>query len=241
MYYLRSRFYNPAFSRFLIPDSSTGTIGHLIRSNIYAYCENNAPNKGDDNGTESMWLGRRASKPELNNAVNNLASITRMKHVGGDGYKALSTMEGYNSEIVKWANHFDIPVAMLQSVIFREMICYGLDDVVGDCLLPNASVGLAQIKPATAIRAVQTVYNGPCQFNREEMKEQLRDPETNIYYSAMVLKMEAINLGYTDTSNLTRDQIQQVISNYNGSSSYGEATIVYYDAFQECLMEEVLD
>lgn len=79
-------------------------------------------------------------------------------------------MEKYNSEIVQWAEYFEIPTAMLQSVIFREMICYGLDDVVGDRILPDASVGLAQIKPTTAIKAVQMVYGGPCQYSQEEMK-----------------------------------------------------------------------
>lgn len=221
--------------------NSTGAIGKLIRSNTYAYCENNAPNKVDDDGRESMWLGRRASKKELINAVDNLPFITRAKHVGGNAYDALKTMEKYNSEIVQWAEYFEIPTAMLQSVIFREMICYGLDDVVGDRILPDASVGLAQIKPTTAIKAVQMVYGGPCQYSQEEMKKQLWNPHNSIYYAAMVLKMEAIRLDYTNTNDLTREQIQEVITKYNGDPSYGAATILYYDAFQECLMEDAMD
>ena len=241
LYYLRSRYYSSECCRFVISDNSTGAIGKLIRSNTYAYCENNAPNKVDDDGRESMWLGRRASKKELINAVDNLPFITRAKHVGGNAYDALKTMEKYNSEIVQWAEYFEIPTAMLQSVIFREMICYGLDDVVGDRILPDASVGLAQIKPTTAIKAVQMVYGGPCQYSQEEMKKQLWNPHNSIYYAAMVLKMEAIRLDYTNTNDLTREQIQEVITKYNGDPSYGAATILYYDAFQECLMEDAMD
>lgn len=241
LYYLRSRYYSSECCRFVISDNSTGAIGKLIRSNTYAYCENNAPNKVDDDGRESMWLGRRASKKELINAVDNLPFITRAKHVGGNAYDALKTMEKYNSEIVQWAEYFEIPTAMLQSVIFREMICYGLDDVVGDRILPDASVGLAQIKPTTAIKAVQMVYGGSCQYSQEEMKKQLWNPHNSIYYAAMVLKMEAIRLDYTNTNDLTREQIQEVITKYNGDPSYGAATILYYDAFQECLMEDAMD
>ena len=36
-------------------------------------------------------------------------------------------------------------------------------------------------------------------------------------------------------------QIQEVITKYNGDPSYGAATILYYDAFQECLMEDAMD
>ena len=241
LYYLRSRYYSSECCRFVISDNSTGAIGKLIRSNTYAYCENNAPNKVDDDGRESMWLGRRASKKELINTVDNLPFITRAKHEGGNAYDALKTMEKYNSEIVQWAEYFEIPTAMLQSVIFREMICYGLDDVVGDRILPDASVGLAQIKPTTAIKAVQMVYGGPCQYSQEEMKKQLWNPHNSIYYAAMVLKMEAIRLDYKNTNDLTREQIQEVITKYNGDPSYGAATILYYDAFQECLMEDAMD
>ena len=53
--------------------------------------------------------------------------------------------------------------------------------------------------------------------------------------------MEAIRLDYTNTNDLTREQIQEVITKYNGDPSYGAATILYYDAFQECLMEDAMD
>ena len=93
----------------------------------------------------------------------------------------------------------------------------------------------------TAIKAVQMVYGGPCQYSQEEMKKQLWNPHNSIYYAAMMLKMEAIRLDYTNTNDLTREQIQEVITKYNGDPSYGAATILYYDAFQECLMEDAMD
>jgi hypothetical protein len=204
------------------------------------YCENNPLNKADYSGHESNWLGRRASKSVLLNAVDNLAFITRVKHVGGSAYDALRALEEYNSDIVESASDFDIPTAMLQSVIFREMICYGFEDVIFDGIKPDASVGLAQIKPTTAIKAYQVVLGTPCPYSNSEMKQMLFNPQTSIYYAAMVLKMEATNLGYTDTRNLNRHEIQEIITKYNGSTLYGEATILYYDAFQECLAEDAL-
>ena len=58
----------------------------------------------------------------------------------------------------------------------------------------------------------------------------LQNDETNIMYAAMVLKMEALASGY-DTTAINREQMQHVLTRYNGDPSYGSATIEYYDAF----------
>jgi len=62
------------------------------------------------------------------------------------------------------------------------------------------------------------------------MYSALQNNETNIMYAAMVLKMEALALGY-DTTTMNREQMQNVLTHYNGDPSYGSATIEYYDAF----------
>ena len=51
-YYLRSRYYNPAWGRFISADSLLGKVGGLFSHNAFAYCLNNPVNKCDPNGME---------------------------------------------------------------------------------------------------------------------------------------------------------------------------------------------
>ena len=52
LYYLRSRYYNPEWGRFINCDSMFGKISRLFSHNLFAYCCNRAVNANDDNGTE---------------------------------------------------------------------------------------------------------------------------------------------------------------------------------------------
>ena len=52
LYYLRSRYYNPVWKRFLNSDAVLGVVTKLISHNIFCYCSNGAEVKADADGTK---------------------------------------------------------------------------------------------------------------------------------------------------------------------------------------------
>ena len=56
LYYLQSRYYDPATRRFVNADSYAGTGQGLIGYNMYAYCNNNAVNYKDSLGNEAVTI-----------------------------------------------------------------------------------------------------------------------------------------------------------------------------------------
>ncbi len=53
LYYLRSRYYNPTWGRFVNGDGQLALTGCSIESNIFAYCGNRPIDQFDDNGAEA--------------------------------------------------------------------------------------------------------------------------------------------------------------------------------------------
>ncbi|MGN0474603.1 MAG: RHS repeat-associated core domain-containing protein [Acutalibacteraceae bacterium] len=53
-YYLQSRYYDPEIGRFINADSYVDTGDTVLSTNMFAYCENNAVNKVDENGNMSV-------------------------------------------------------------------------------------------------------------------------------------------------------------------------------------------
>jgi len=58
LYYLKSRYYNPDWGRFINADSFGGEVGALLSHNVFAYCMNNPINLSDPSGYWSIlsWL-----------------------------------------------------------------------------------------------------------------------------------------------------------------------------------------
>lgn len=57
LYYLRSRYYEPSWGRFLNADDVLGKIGGVTSHHIYLYCQNNPIRNSDQNGKSFMdWL-----------------------------------------------------------------------------------------------------------------------------------------------------------------------------------------
>lgn len=57
LYYLKSRYYDPLTGRFLNADVYCDTqSGTPLSTNMFAYCENNAINKSDDEGKDAWWI-----------------------------------------------------------------------------------------------------------------------------------------------------------------------------------------
>jgi len=56
MYYLQSRYYVPAWGRFLNADGYVNANGDLIGFNMYAYCSNNPVIHSDPSGKRKISL-----------------------------------------------------------------------------------------------------------------------------------------------------------------------------------------
>ncbi|MFA5007103.1 MAG: RHS repeat-associated core domain-containing protein, partial [Candidatus Izemoplasmatales bacterium] len=56
MYYLNSRYYSPALSRFLNADGLLGELGDIASVNMYTYCANNPVMYTDSDGDFPIWL-----------------------------------------------------------------------------------------------------------------------------------------------------------------------------------------
>jgi len=55
LYYLRSRYYNPDWGRFVNADALLGKTGALLSHNAFAYCLNNPMGMTDTSGREAWW------------------------------------------------------------------------------------------------------------------------------------------------------------------------------------------
>jgi RHS repeat-associated protein len=55
LYYLQSRYYDPAFGRFISSDGLLGETGNLTTHNMYAYCGNNPVMYSDITGYAPQW------------------------------------------------------------------------------------------------------------------------------------------------------------------------------------------
>ena len=58
LYYLNSRYYDPALGRFLNADdvSFLGATGNTAGYNLYAYCENDPITQADSEGNNVAWM-----------------------------------------------------------------------------------------------------------------------------------------------------------------------------------------
>jgi RHS repeat-associated protein len=54
LYYLKDRYYNPVWGRFLNADLELGAIGQPLSHNLYAYCNNNPVSYADPTGTSAV-------------------------------------------------------------------------------------------------------------------------------------------------------------------------------------------
>ena len=55
LYYLQSRYYDPNVGRFINADSLVSTGQGLLGYHMFSYCLNNPVNRGDSEGTVSLW------------------------------------------------------------------------------------------------------------------------------------------------------------------------------------------
>jgi len=90
LYYLRSRYYNPDWGRFINADSVLGKPGILLNHNVFAYCGNNPENLVDPSGN----TGTDAKFQSLSHIVSIPGAFAGAVGVAGGGYIAISTLDG---------------------------------------------------------------------------------------------------------------------------------------------------
>lgn len=62
LYFLRSRYYNPVWGRFVNADILVGQKVYIFSHNIYVYCENNASSRIDVTGKSSRGINEQVER-----------------------------------------------------------------------------------------------------------------------------------------------------------------------------------
>ena len=76
LYYINSRYYDPAVGRFINEDSQLNTVEGIIGYNLFSYCGNNPVNRSDARGN-SWWGDFKKSAGELWDDVTDTVSSVR--------------------------------------------------------------------------------------------------------------------------------------------------------------------
>ena len=107
--------------------------------------------------------------------------------------------------ITNVANATGVSKSMISAILIRERMCFDPKDVASDHL-PNASRGVAQIKPSTARMCekyvLEQIFKMSCKnYTDDELKKRLDNPETAIYYIGVILLYNASMLGLNPKEN----------------------------------------
>lgn len=139
---------------------------------------------------------------------------------------------------------------LISSVIFREMMCYSLeDDWIG------VTKGIAQVSTKWA-RENELYLTGTDKFSNlddEELLSKIKDDKESVYFAGMALKARAKKYGYPLEGD--GEIVKKIFEAYNGfegygislgklklkvtfgpikhKSVYGKQTYQYYEAFRE--------
>ncbi|MEG0836248.1 MAG: hypothetical protein RR413_12485, partial [Christensenellaceae bacterium] len=154
---------------------------------------------------------------------------------------AIKIIDKYDVDIASVAEEYGVPANLIKSVLYREQTFLMPFEDFADQINETSSLGLGQIKAETAIEA-ENQYSGEYrksidnEKDIDEMRKTLANPHKNIEYIAMVLAMEANELGINLLGKeLSKEDIAAVFGKYNGSGDsakkYGEETLRYYNVF----------
>ncbi len=180
-------------------------------------------------------------EPEIASSFSNLALHTQLKHlpIGATTSNALAQIDAAASIIIEASGKTNVPVEMIQAIMYRETICYGMEDLLD--FLPGHSKGLMQIKAQTAYES-EVYFNKKTLYTVEDIEKLIKDDSHNIYYGALTLSRWASEYG-VNLMNASENEIGLVFSSYNAGRKlsqigpYGEATLSYYLAFRRHVKE----
>lgn len=172
---------------------------------------------------------------------------------------AMKTITALESEIYKQSNVEGVPKSLIGSVLFREIMFLGLDDIVDGMGLEikgkkvGQTIGISQIS-ARGVRdnelRVASKESGRKQrftdISDSEIEKMLLDLVASVYFAAMALKDRAY-WEEIDIKSKRSNDIQKIFARYNDSGGikgrtvgpiktkevYGKETYEYYKEFEK--------
>jgi hypothetical protein len=169
---------------------------------------------------------------------NDLEWYTKAKSLNSTE-KALTKIFAQSETINSVSSQLSVPKSMIQAVMFRELISYGIDDIIADILVKtgkrsDSSTGLGQVTATTAMAA-----HNPDNITLADMWKLLQNPNENIKYLGYILLYETQkqNVDIYAEEDQTRINIfagYNAGNNYlsNDGQRYGKATNSYYYEFE---------
>ena len=263
--YLRNRYYNPSTGRFITEDpirDGVNWYGYcggnpvmrvdpfgLAPEDHQEFGEGAVTKKLDELGV--MWTNsdsdiERSRLHENAELIRGLERL-RMKHGLQRyplGYKyntvsALETLSEYAPTVRRTSKLLGISDNMIYSVLFREMMCFKIDDYFDSAkatIRGDASLGLGQIFIHTAQEAERFQF-GYVLHSQTDLKSMLMDNSTNIYYVGLVLIHAGNMVGIDITNGYNFGSIDKVFARYNGTNAkatqYGRETAQYFQVFSQ--------
>ena len=187
------------------------------------------------NGMDRREARKTAKKlsamPAFAGSLGNLPRSERIKRIPRilPVRHALYTVFRNDACVRKAAEQAGVQCSAVQAILFRETLGFGIEDLL-DHFRRNASRGLCQIKPQTAIRADRDLGLGESGYR--DVCRKLRSIEGNLLYCARIVRSEADRIG-ADPQFLTDEQLREIFLRYNGSGQYAENTLQYCRCFEE--------
>lgn len=195
-------------------------------------------------------------KPEVESITQKLKSQVesdsyRHKRLGfyyiNDFEYTFNALKELEPVIDKTAKAQKMPKAFLTSVLFREMMFLGQEDLLdGVPILGGKSIGICQIG-IDNVRFNEQVVHGKssliANYSDKLIREMLQTPELAVYFCAVQLKARAIQITgdkNVDLNNLKEEQLCKILAEYNQSiitknigpiktkEKYAEETYNYY-------------
>ncbi len=237
-------------------DSTYGrqNLNNLIDSDSKGYVylqEQNVKSSGEDFKFSDFMY-----KPEVESITQKLKSQVesdsyRHKRLGfyyiNDFEYTFNALKELEPVIDKTAKAQKMPKAFLTSVLFREMMFLGQEDLLdGVPILGGKSIGICQIG-IDNVRFNEQVVHGKssliANYSDKLIREMLQTPELAVYFCAVQLKARAIQITgdkNVDLNNLKEEQLCKILAEYNQSiitknigpiktkEKYAEETYNYY-------------
>ena len=176
-------------------------------------------------------MRRLCAVSAISGALDDLPSAERIKRFPPFlGVKhALKRTLHFDADITYAADRIGVQKSAVQAVVFRETLGYGVEDLLLDRIRANASRGLCQIRPSTAMEADKALGIAPLPY--KAYARQLNYAQVSILTCAKILKAEAVKI-YAQPSAMTDEELLIVFKCYNGGAHYARCVLAYCRAFE---------
>lgn len=219
----------------------------------YMYLENQYDFSGSIN-TDITQLLRRPKSKSISDELKGQVENDSYRHKSLGFYYVynfdytMDALKELQPVIEKTARVQKVPKALVTSVLFREMMFLGQEDLLdGVPFFGGKSIGICQIGVENVRRNEQIVHGSSSlisDYSDDEIKEMLEDPKLAVYFCTVQLKARAIQITGEKNINLgtlKKEQLLKVLAEYNQSfitkdlgpikskEKYAQETYKYYE------------